>query len=122
MIKSPSSEYYSPKTRILLFTPPPINTFQRGAELASRVPPQALDRKFEITKAYADAVKDVGRDLGVPVLDVWTAVFDAAGREEKQLAKFMDDGLHLNAEGYTASGPIIKLRIMELSLDTLDCV
>lgn len=103
MIKSPSSEHYSPETQILLITPPPVNTYQRGADLASRVPPLALDREFDITKAYADAVKDVGQSEGVLVLDVWTAIFEAAGRDEKQLENFLEDGLHLNAAGYTAS-------------------
>jgi isoamyl acetate esterase len=102
MIKSPSSEHHSPETQIILITPPPINTYQRGADLASRTPPQTLDRKFDITKSYADAVKEIGKNEGILVLDVWTAIFDAAGRDEKQLEKFSDDGLHLNAAGYTA--------------------
>jgi lysophospholipase L1-like esterase len=101
LVKSSDSEYYSPNTRILLFTPPPINTYQRGADLRSRDPPQELDRKFEITKAYADAVKEVGKKEGIAVLDVWTALYEAAGRDERQLEKYLDDGLHLNADGYT---------------------
>ncbi|KAF8590483.1 GDSL Lipase/Acylhydrolase [Ramaria rubella] len=100
MIKSPDSEYYSSSTRILLFTPPPINTFQRGADLLSRNPPLALDRTFETTKSYADMVKEVGEKEGVPVLDVWTALYSAADEDEKQLERFLNDGLHLNAAGY----------------------
>ncbi|KAF8520171.1 GDSL Lipase/Acylhydrolase [Hysterangium stoloniferum] len=100
IIKSPESPHYSPKTRIILFTPPPVNTYQRSADLASRSPPLELDRKFDVTKAYAEAVKEIGTKEGVPVLDTWTALYDAADRQEKQLEKFMDDGLHLNAAGY----------------------
>ncbi|KIJ44177.1 hypothetical protein M422DRAFT_779656 [Sphaerobolus stellatus SS14] len=99
-LKDPESEYYSENTHIILITPPPINTYQRGADLQSRNPPVALDREFEVTKQYAEAVKEVGKRHGVPVVDIWTVFYDAVGRDEKKLAKFMDDGLHLNAEGY----------------------
>jgi len=99
-LKSPDSEYYMPRTRVLLFTPPPINTYQRGADLAARDPPQQLDREFDVTRQYAEAVKGVGAEKGVPVLDVWTLLYEAAGRDERKLDKFMDDGLHLNAVGY----------------------
>lgn len=101
MVQSPDSEYYSPSTRILLFTPPPVNTHQRAADLRSRNPPLELDRRFEITKAYADAVKKVGKAEGVAVLDVWTALYSVAGNDERQLEKFLNDGLHLNSAGYT---------------------
>lgn len=107
LVKAPQSEHYSPHTRILLITPPPINTQQRTADLQTRNPPMELDRKFEITKEYADAVKEVGRKEGVHVLDVWTALYEAAGRDEASLAKFLDDGLHLNADGYTVREPLI---------------
>ena len=94
-LKSPGSEYYSPRTRIILITPPPINTYQRSADLQSRNPPIPLDRDFEVTRQYAEAVKDVGKKEGVPVVDVWTKLYDAVGRDERKLEKFMDDGLHL---------------------------
>ncbi|KAG6841677.1 hypothetical protein C0991_008315 [Blastosporella zonata] len=100
LVHSPKSEYYSPDTRIILITPPPVNTYQRSADLASRNPPCLLDREFETTRKYADAVKDVGREKGVAVTDVWAALWEAAGKDEPSLSKFMYDGLHLNAEGY----------------------
>lgn len=116
LIKSPSSEYYSPKTRIILFTPPPINTYLRSADLATREPPLALDRNFEVTKAYAEAVQEVGKNEGVPVLDVWTALYEAADRDEKQLDKFSYDGLHLNTVGYMASEQIARPCVSRVKL------
>lgn len=59
-----------------------------------------MDRDFEVTRQYAEAVKEVGKKEGVPVVDVWTKLYDAVGRDERKLDKFMDDGLHLNAVGY----------------------
>jgi lysophospholipase L1-like esterase len=100
MITSPSSPHYSPKTSIILISPPPVNTYQWGADLQSRDPPKLLDRTFEVARKYAEAVVDVGERMKIPVLDVWTALYDAAGRNERALDKFLWDGLHLNAAGY----------------------
>ena len=103
MLTSPTSAWYSSDTKIILITPPPVNTHQRGADLASRDPPRDLDRQFETTHEYAEAVKSVGAKEGVPVIDIWTVLFDAAGRDERKLSEFLYDGLHLNEKGYQVS-------------------
>jgi lysophospholipase L1-like esterase len=103
MIKSPTSAHYSPTTRIILISPPPINTHARRAALDERDPPLALDREFEITRAYANAVRDVAAAEGVAFVDVWTALWEAAGKDEAALAEYLGDGLHLNGNGYNAS-------------------
>jgi hypothetical protein len=100
MVRSPSSEYHSPKTRILLISPPPVNTYQRSAELVSRDPPRECDREFEFTKLYAEAVVKTAQEEGVAVADIWAAVWEAAGKEERALSEYLIDGLHLNAKGY----------------------
>lgn len=38
-----------------------------------------LRRTAENTKTYADAIRDVGKDLGVPVVDLWSAIMLEAG-------------------------------------------
>ncbi|PPQ68503.1 hypothetical protein CVT26_003442 [Gymnopilus dilepis] len=103
MIKSPESPRYSPETRIILITPPPINTIVWKADLESRDPPAELDRFFDVTKSYAEAVKDIAREEGVAVVDIWTALWEAAGKEENGLTKVLGDGLHLNEAGYASS-------------------
>lgn len=120
-VASPSSPYYSPHTKVILLSPPPINTYQRGAELTARDPPQALDRSFETTKAYADKVSQVGSSLSIPVVDVWNALYDAAHQEEKALSKFMDDGLHLNGQGYEVNSHGSSENLCHIFLDP-DCV
>jgi isoamyl acetate esterase len=107
MVKSPASPRYSPSTRIILITPPPVNTFQRDAELAARNPPEKLDRNFEVTKMYAEGVKSVGLQENVPVVDLWNIVYEAAGRDEHMLGRFLCDGLHLTTEGYDVRGEIL---------------
>jgi lysophospholipase L1-like esterase len=104
MVKSPTSPRYCPTTRIILISPPPVDTFVRRAALQERDPPIALDRGFEVTQAYAEAVRDVAKEEDVAFVDVWTAVWEATGKNEQLLGKFLGDGLHLNKEGYQVSG------------------
>ncbi|KAI0048543.1 SGNH hydrolase [Auriscalpium vulgare] len=100
LVASPTSSHYAPDTKIVLITPPPVNTVQRGANLAGREPPLELDRTFERTREFAEEVGRVGQSEGVPVVDVWTPMWEAAGKEEKALEGYLYDGLHLNEAGY----------------------
>ncbi|PAV23284.1 SGNH hydrolase [Pyrrhoderma noxium] len=58
------------------------------------------DREFEVTRKYAEAAKAVGEKEGIPVVDVWTAIWEAAGKEQEGLEKYLIDGLHLTVAGY----------------------
>lgn len=100
MVRSSTSEYYSPKTRVLLISHPPVNTYQRAADLASRNPPRKCDREFDLTRQYAEAVVKTAQEEGVPVADVWTVVWEAAGKDERALSAYLSDGVHLNEKGY----------------------
>lgn len=98
----------SPSTRILLLTPPLCHVAQRRAELLKSVPPwEELgedNRKLEVVAQYADATRAVAREEeGVVLVDVWKAMWDAAGRDEENLRPFLSDGLHLTAKGYSVS-------------------
>ncbi|KAG9003922.1 hypothetical protein FRB94_002767 [Tulasnella sp. JGI-2019a] len=100
-VHGPTSEWYSPDTRIILVTPPPFSETVRKATLAVRDPPQELDRTASNTKAYAQAVIKLARELKLPVIDVYTAIDSAAGGTDEGLDEFFSDGLHLTTAGYT---------------------
>lgn len=68
--------------------------------MESREEPRPLDRDFETTHRYAEAVKEVAAKERLSVVDTWTALWNAAGKQEAALEKFLDDGLHLNGTGY----------------------
>lgn len=87
---------YSPSTKLLLLTPPPIHGPTRAALMA----PAPLDRAQGTTKAYAKAVLEVGQTEGVAVLDVFGAVECALEGDLEQAAGLFRDGLHLNRKGY----------------------
>lgn len=103
MITSPSSPYHAPWTRVLLLTPPPVNTLKRGSDLLARDPPRQLDRDFGITKKYAETVKEIAQEEGLPVVDVWTMLWEGCGKKEEDLTKYLSDGLHVNEEAYGVS-------------------
>ena len=90
----------APWPRVVLLTPPPVNTHQRRADLGARDPPRALDRAFDATAQYAQAVRDAGRRHGLPVVDVWAVLWEACGRDEARLDRFLTDGLHVNEEAH----------------------
>ncbi|GAA5880735.1 hypothetical protein JCM3774_005694 [Rhodotorula dairenensis] len=98
-LRSPDSPNYSPKTQLLLITPPPVDASVRTADLAARDPPRGPDRDAERTRLFAEAVKDVARDCKLPILDAWSLV-DAAASRDGGLGKYLRDGLHLTAAGY----------------------
>ncbi|KAG8826461.1 hypothetical protein FRC18_010066 [Serendipita sp. 400] len=99
-LREQDSEYYSPSTRIIFITPPPIQEDRWAGLLADRDPPQEKDRTWEHTKAYVEAVKETANDLNVPYVDAWDALWRAAGEQQPALNMFMTDGLHLTKEGY----------------------
>src|SRR5258708_8711331 len=91
MIRSPTSPYYSPRTRIILLTPPPVNPSQF---------PQGLNRTPKHARKYANGVKSIGEELDLPVVDVWSLFWGKAGEQEEGLMPLLSDGLHLTKGGY----------------------
>ncbi|PPQ68938.1 hypothetical protein CVT25_009032 [Psilocybe cyanescens] len=122
MVKSPESPRYSPATRIILISPPPVNTLARRADLEARNPPLVLDREFEITRAYSEAVREVASAQGVAFVDVWTAIWDAADRKEESLSKFLGDGLHLNEDGYKVGAAFVLWNGLLVTWESVDPV
>ncbi|OAX78346.1 hypothetical protein ACJ72_07349, partial [Emergomyces africanus] len=111
------------ETNLLLLTPPPVNEYQFSSSSSSSTTtsnntdpdpePTALMRKASQTKLYADACREVGKALNVPVADVWTAFMTAAGWSpdmplagsrdvpvNEKLQALLSDGLHFNPAGY----------------------
>jgi len=111
LLSSPTSPQYSPRTKYLLVTPPPVNVRMRDADLTTRDPPREPDRTVERTRQFADAVIEVADELEgtlgkdqVGVVDLWTEIDEKAkkaeGGEEEGLKKYLSDGLHLAGHAY----------------------
>ena len=98
-------------TRVILITPPPLNDFQWGKRVEIGLP---ADREFEVTRKYAEAAKAVGEKEGIPVVDVWTAIWEAAGKEQEGLEKYLIDGLHLTVAGYNVGSDFVSATLFFL--------
>ncbi|KAG0300367.1 hypothetical protein BGZ97_003265 [Linnemannia gamsii] len=101
-IRFPDSPNYSPDTQIILVTPAPVDTDMWAASLAAINLP--LDRSNNVTQQYADACVEVGEELHVPVVDLWSDIdCQIQGtcdlHESNLLPDFLMDGLHLRRLG-----------------------
>jgi len=70
-------------------------------------------RAFDVTKAYAEEVKSVGKAEKVPVVDAWTGVWEAAGGNKEAVKAFLTDGLHLGKAGYEVVFAALETAIIQ---------
>lgn len=103
-IRGPESPCYSPETRVLFITPPPIHVHSMRADLQPT-------RTFETTESYAEEVRKVGKRESVPIVDAWSKIWEAARKDKEAVKEFFIDGLHLNANGYKVSASDQKATI-----------
>lgn len=67
--------------RLILITPPPINEYQLEEADRTRGYVEG-QRTAKNTRAYAIACKEVGQELGVTVLDLWSVMMSRVGWNE----------------------------------------
>lgn len=93
--------------RMILITPPPVDEYRLEEPAPSNGVPER-QRTAEHTKQYADACHEVGAELGVVVLDLWSTFMAEAGWKEGDplpgskkternsvLGELLRDGIHL---------------------------
>ncbi|KAJ1801450.1 isoamyl acetate-hydrolyzing esterase [Coemansia sp. RSA 2399] len=73
MLRSPESPHYSPDTRILIVTPPAVGD-KMSEEWFKHRGWRYGPQKNAVTKMYAEAAVKVAEDMGLPYVDMWTAV------------------------------------------------
>jgi lysophospholipase L1-like esterase len=90
MIRDPASPYHSPSTHIILINAPPILEATRQAAMIAKWklfgchgPSPKLNVAKDRTKSYAEASKEVATEQNVPVVDLWTALVQAAGSDNE---------------------------------------
>ena len=109
------SSVVAQKPRLILLTPPPVNEYQMGEAELFRGYKDPL-RSAEHTKAYADACRQVGTEVGVAVLDVWSIFMAKVGWKEggpligskkvarnEVLEKLLSDGELFEYRGHNTS-------------------
>ncbi|KAJ2720794.1 isoamyl acetate-hydrolyzing esterase [Coemansia sp. Benny D115] len=101
-LRSPESPLYAPDASIVLITPPPVGEKMWARVCEEKYGEKVLDRQNAVTRQYAEAAVSLADELGLPVVDMWTAIEERVrgstmpfeGYEE-----YTSDGLHLNAKG-----------------------
>jgi hypothetical protein len=69
-----------PDLRIILITPPPVDERMLRANDSANIPGfNGLRRTADTTAKYAEAVRQVGKERGLQVCDVWSAMMREAG-------------------------------------------
>ncbi|KAH6798053.1 SGNH hydrolase-type esterase superfamily protein [Perilla frutescens var. hirtella] len=88
----------SPKTLVVLISPPPIDLEGRQeyarslyGDKASKLP----DRTIEVAGIYAEQCVALAKELGLPSINLWSKMQETNGWQKK----FLSDGLHLTPEG-----------------------
>lgn len=105
--------------KLVLITPAPICEYM--AESCDAVKGRfVMQRTAEVTKTYGDACAEVGKELGLPVVNLWEAFVDYAGGwkegeplpgsrkcpQNEKLDSLFRDGLHFSPQGYV---PVLHL-------------
>lgn len=99
----PASPYYSPETSIILINAPSFYPEHWLDERAKKGLPREHDRDLEVTRRYAQEIKSLGEELGVPVADAYAAVAKEIERVgEHNPTAIWSDGLHLTSLSYAA--------------------
>jgi len=118
-----SVKEHNPK--IILITPPPVNEY--ALEVHDRAKGINFPRRVaDNTARYADAVREIGKELQLPVVDVWSAFMKEAGWKQGEpligskavpqsdvFLSLMYDGLHLGPAGYAVVYNELKKVIRE---------
>eukprot|EP00298_Acanthocystis_sp_HF-20_P005262 c15496_g1_i1.p1 GENE.c15496_g1_i1~~c15496_g1_i1.p1 ORF type:complete len:281 (+),score=93.32 c15496_g1_i1:45-887(+) len=98
----------SPKTIIILITPPPVNAEAwrqfRGTEFC--------DRDISIVKEYANVVRDIGKEKKISIVDLWKGECQIENDD-------LCDGLHFSESGdkklFTGLKSLIEEKYPEIS-------
>lgn len=94
--------------QIVLMTPNPLRWTKRLREMYGHPPYRPNEEEgFNLVLAdYAEAVRRIARDEGLPLLDVQSSLVEHAKSQGKNLDAFLPDGMHPNtaAHAYIAAG------------------
>ncbi|WWD22205.1 hypothetical protein CI109_106696 [Kwoniella shandongensis] len=119
LVKSPDSPYYSPETKIILLTPPPViaEVWRKGvadwAILSGLMSPEEMvaerDHDPKVMAGYAKACLEVGQEAGLDAINVHAGIIEAAGGDSPaKLLPYFSDGIHMTGKGYDVVFTLFK--------------
>jgi len=115
MVQHPAVQAHE-AIKIILITCPPLDERKALKHDQEKYPVlgRVLRRTASNTAQYSQAIRDLGDELDLTVLDLWTAMMSRTGNTREQpltpgsldvppnqtLQSYVHDGLHLSGEGY----------------------
>ena len=100
-----------PKSSIILITPSPVCDHLWKATCKEWG--LAWDRCYAVTKQYADAAVQVGKELDVTTVDLYSSM----PKEQDRIKQYFSDGVHFNGDGNRFLAELL-IPIVESKLDT----
>ncbi|KAK4900435.1 hypothetical protein LTR49_027472 [Elasticomyces elasticus] len=116
MVCHPSLKAHGEDVYVILVTTPPVDEWKSLKSNQAESPRlgRTLRRTAANTARYAQAIRDLGKETGVPVLDIHRAMLALAGHDHLSvpllgsmeaatnvaLQLFLVDGIHFSGEGY----------------------
>lgn len=97
---------------IILITPPPVSEPHRIKHVFEtyKVTLKEAERTNQQAGIYANACKQLGQELSIPVIDVWTEFQD---QSIDWAERYLIDGLHFTKEGDRLLGELVLQQIKE---------
>ncbi|KAJ1752805.1 isoamyl acetate-hydrolyzing esterase [Coemansia sp. RSA 989] len=108
LLRDPSSKHYSPSTKILFITPPPVG--DRMVKEKAKIEGENVVNKNERARKYAQMVKRVANEVNTPYVDLYGKIEELV-KKNQSTAKdtqtvdfegydgYLADGIHLNSAG-----------------------
>ncbi|KAJ2851019.1 hypothetical protein IWW36_001446 [Coemansia brasiliensis] len=111
LLRDPSSKHYSPSTKILFITPPPVG--DRMVEERARIEGETVFNQNALARQYAQVVREVANEVNTPYVDLYEQIEALAKRSRTSAASdsgsqvvgfegydsYLVDGIHLNKQG-----------------------
>ena len=103
---------------VILMTPNPIRWTPKLRELYGKPPYQADDADgFNVVlKDYAQAVRDVAKETGVGLVDVFAAFQKFGAETNHSTDELLLDGMHPNAQGHRLVAELLREKIAAMTL------
>ncbi|KAJ1752804.1 isoamyl acetate-hydrolyzing esterase [Coemansia sp. RSA 1821] len=97
LLRDPNSKHYSPSTKILFITPPPVGDrmVKEKAKIEGRWP----FNRNSLARQYAQVVREVASKVNAPYVDLYAKI-EALAKRDRENATANNEGNAVDFEGY----------------------
>jgi lysophospholipase L1-like esterase len=106
----------SRSVKMVLMTPNPLRWTEELKEMYGKPPYDTNDPEgFNLLlNRYAAAVREIAKEEGVPLVDVYAAFEEFDRREDRRMEDLLLDGMHPNAKGQAIVAKLLVEKILDI--------